>query len=64
MPTRQTIYTNDPMAPHEFICALSQVKDKLDDTMSFNSLAHVLQCNMTHTFIRTLLWMLCIMEGT
>jgi len=52
------------MAPHELICALSQVKDKQDDTMSFSSLAHELQRNMTHTLIRTLLLMISIMEGT
>jgi len=52
------------MAPHELICALSHVKDKQDDTMSFSSLAHELQRNMTHTLIRTLLWMISIMEGT
>jgi len=46
------------MAPHEFICALSQVKDKQDDAMSFCSLTNKLQHNMTHTLIRTLLWMM------
>jgi hypothetical protein len=29
----------DPIAPHKFICALSQVKDKQDDTISFSSQA-------------------------
>jgi len=52
------------MAPHEFICALSQVEDKQDDTMGFSSLAHELQRNMTHTLIRPLLWMISVMEGT
>jgi hypothetical protein len=57
-PTCQHHGHNDPMAPHEFICALAQVKDKQDDTMNFSSLAHELQCNMTHTLIWTLLWMI------
>jgi hypothetical protein len=42
---------NDPISPHAFICALSQVKDKHNDAMSFSSLAHKLQLNMTHTLL-------------
>lgn len=42
---------NDPISPHAFICALSQVKDKHNDAMSVGSLARKLQFNMTHTLL-------------
>ena len=51
-----------PWLHMNLFCALSQVKQ--DDTMSFSSLVHELQHNMTHTLIRTLLQMICVLEGT